>query len=111
MPVRTDRGKERTGGHIAEGQTKLAAFSIDAANVIVFVFVQHAAFGDGAGGDDAGDFPLYQSFGQGGVRHLFTDGNLVALLHQPGNVGIHTVIRHAAHGSLLFLGAASVTGC
>ena len=110
LGVGADRGEERTGGNVAEGKAEFSAFAVNAADVVVFVLVQHTAFGDGAGGDDAGDVPLHQSLGGGRVFHLFADGDLVALLHQPGDVGVHAVVGDAAHGRLFLLGLAPVTG-
>ena len=110
LGVGADRGEERTGGNVAEGKAEFSAFAVNAADVVVFVLVQHTAFGDGTGGDDAGDVPLHQPLGGGRVFHLLADGDLVALLHQPGDVGVHAVVGDAAHGRLFLLGLAPVTG-
>ena len=91
-------------------RTQFSAFAVDAADVIILIFVQHAAFRHGAGGDDAGNIPLHQALGGGVVFHLFTDGDLVAFLHQPGDIGVHTVEGDAAHGGLFLLGLAPVPG-
>ena len=101
-------GEERAGRQVAKGKAELAALAEDAAHVVILALLQHTAFGDGAGGDDAGNVPFHQSLGQGRVLHLLTDGNLIALLHQPRNIGVHAVVGHAAHGRLLLLGLAAV---
>ena len=110
LGVGAHRGEKRAGGNVAEGKAEFPAFPVNAADVVVFVLVQHTAFGDGAGGDDAGDVSLHQPLGGGRVFHLLADGDLVALLHQPGDVGVHAVIGDAAHGRLLLLWLAPVTG-
>ena len=107
--VGADGDIECAGGNIAESKAELFA-AIQAGKIVVLALLQHTAFGDGAGGDNAGDLPLHKALGGGGICHLFADGYLVTLLHQPCDVGIHTVIRNAAHGSLLFLGLTAVTG-
>ncbi len=106
--IRAGSGKESAGGQIAEGQAVLAALAVNAAHVVVFALLQHAAFGNRAGGDDPGDVPLHQSLGQRRVLHLFADGDLIALLNKSRNIGIHAVVGHAAHGGLLLLGLAAV---
>ena len=60
-------------------------------------FLQHAAFYQGAGGDQTNDLPLYQAFGQFGVLHLFADGHLVALCDQAGNIVFRRMKGYAAH--------------
>ena len=82
------------------------ALGIDAAKVVVFILRQHAAFDDGAGRDHADDIALDKAFGQGGVLHLLTDCDLVALSDQAGHVSFVGVERHTAHGGALFLAAA-----
>ena len=105
-----DGDVKRAGGHVAEGQAEFPVQPVQAGHIVVFMLVEHTAFCDGAGGDDPGNVPVHQSLGQRRVLHLLADGHLVALGHQPGNVGIHAVEGHAAHGRLLLLGLAPVPG-
>ena len=102
-------GVKCAGGNVAEGKTEFFAAK-QTGVVVVFVFYQHAAFGDGTGGDDAGDVTLHKALGGGGIGHLLANGHLVALLHQTGDVSIYGVVRNTAHGGLFFLGLAAITG-
>ena len=110
LGIGADGREESTGGDIAECKAEPASVAVEAGHVVVLAFFQHAAFRHCAGGDDAGDVPFYQALGQGGVRQLFADGHLVALLHQPGDVGVHRMEGNAAHGGLLFLGLVPIPG-
>ena len=102
---------ESTGGQVAEGQAAALLFPVDTGDVVVLALLQHAAFRDGAGGDNPGHLPLHQPLGQGRVLCLLADGHLIALAYQSGDVGIHGVIGNAAHGGLLLLGLVPVPGC
>ena len=108
--IGTGGGEKRTGGNVAKCHAKFTHISIQAGEIIVPAFFQHAAFRDCAGGDDPGNVPLHQAFGGGRILHLLTNGYLVALGNQTGNVGIHAVIGHAAHGCLFFLGLVPIPG-
>ena len=94
-------------GAVAEAQAGLRRplLHIQDAQIIVFPLVEHAALNDGAGGDDAHDVPLDQPLGQGGILHLLTDGHLVALGHQAGDIRLTAVERDAAHGRPFLLPA------
>ena len=106
--VSADGSKKRAGGNIAEGQTESICLSVDAGDIVVAAFLQHTAFRNGAGGDDPGDVPLYQTFGSGGVFRLLANGDLITLGHQTGDVGLHAVVGNATHGSLLLLGLVAI---
>ena len=108
--LRAGGGVEGACGHIAEGQAEFAAMAVNTGHVVIFALFQHTAFRHGAGGYNAGNLPFHKPLCKGRVRHLLADGNLVALLNQARNVGIHAVVGHAAHGGLLFLGLAAVPG-
>ena len=92
-------GVKGARGHVAEAQAEDAVPAIGTGEIVVAPLVQHGAFGDGAGGDNAGDVPFDQTFGRGRVFHLLTDGHLVALGHQTGNVALAGVVGNAAHGN------------
>ena len=81
LGICTDGSIECTGGNIAKCQTVTIALSVQTGHVIVLALVQHAAFGDRAGGDDSCDLTLYQTFGGGRIGCLFTDGNFIAPVH------------------------------
>ena len=103
-------GIKRAGGQVAEAQTIGPVQAEEAGHVIVAALVQHRALGDGAGGDNPDNVPVYQSLGRGRVLGLLTNGHLVPLGHQPGNVGLGGVVGHAAHGGLVLLVLAPVPG-
>ena len=102
--IHTGCGEKSAGRQVAEGQAVPAALGADAAHEVILGLFQHAAFRHRAGGDDSGDVPLYQALGRGGILHLLADGDLVALLHQSGDIGVYAVVGYAAHGGLLLFG-------
>ena len=108
--VGADCGEKRACGDVAEGKTDPSAVGVQTAHIVITTLVQHTAFRDGAGGDDPGDVSLHDALGLSRILHLLADGYLVALLHQPGDVGVHGVIGHTAHRGLLFLGLVPVPG-
>ena len=108
--IGADGGIKCAGGNIAEGQAEAVALTVEAGHIVIFIFVQHTAFRNRARGDNAGDVPLHQALYFLGILHLLAHRHLVALLHHAGNVGIHAVIGHAAHRSLLLLWLGAVTG-
>ena len=92
-------GIEGTGGNVAEAQAEDAIPAVGTGKIVVAPLVQHGAFGDGAGGDNAGDIPFDQTLGCGRVFHLLTDGHLVALGDQTGNIALAGVVGDTAHGN------------
>ena len=103
-------GVKRAGGHVAEAQAEDAACAVDAGKVIVAALVEHGAFRDGAGRDDADDVALDQTLCQRRILHLLADGDLVAAGDQTGDIALGGVEGHAAHGRLLLLFLAAVAG-
>ena len=77
---------------------------MDGGEVVVAGGVEDFVFGDGAGGDDAGDFAADDAFGLGGVFHLVADGGLLAGADEFGEVGVNGVVGDAAHGGSAALG-------
>ncbi len=75
---------------------------------VVALFFQQGGVGDGAGGDDAHDFALDRAFAGGGVADLFADGDGLAHLHQPRQVLLGGVVRHARHLDRLPVGSAAL---
>ncbi len=47
--------------------------------------------------DHANDFALHDAFRFARVLHLIADGDAESLLHQPRDIGVDGVMRHAAH--------------
>ena len=86
-------------------------FGIQTADVVVFALLEHALLHHGAGRDDADNIALYQALGGLGVLGLLTDGDLVALGDQPGDIALAAVERHAAHRRTLLLSAISAGKC
>ena len=105
-PLITGKGGQvgLAGGDVAEGRRRGALVEVDAAEEVGGLVVQARDVGDGAGGDDADDIPLDKALGSGGVLHLLTDGHLVALGNQAGDVGLACVIGNPAHGNPLLGG-------
>ena len=66
-------------------------------------------FKRGAGRDDPYDIAMDQAHGFPGILKLVAHRNTVAPLHQTSQVGVHGVVRHAAHGDPLAL--ANFSGC
>ena len=74
----------------------------DGTKVVVLRLVQHGAFNDRAGGDNANDIPLHKAFRRCRVFHLLANGYLVPFGHKPCDIRVDAVERHAAHGRTLF---------
>ena len=103
-------GKHLAGGDVAQAQAYPGLVGVDGAEEVVFPLLQHRRGDDGARRDDADDVPVHQTLGQGGVLGLLTDGHLVALGDEPGDVALTGVVGHAAHGGALLRGLISVPG-
>ncbi len=69
---------------------------------IFLAAIEHRLFGQGAGGDQAGDFALDHSFGVFGVFHLFADGDFEAGGDHAVQIGFDGVVRDAGHGDGVF---------
>lgn len=74
------------GGNIRKADAGFPAAAhlagINAADIVVFIVRQHAAFDHSTRRNYADDIPLDQPFGQRRVFHLFTDSDFVALGNQ-----------------------------
>ena len=100
--VGQQRGMELTGGDIGKAQACLSVFHTDRGQIIVLSLIQHTVFQHGTRRHHPDNAPLYQPLCGGWVFHLLTDGHFIAFLHQPGQIGLIAVKRHAAHGRPLF---------
>ena len=66
--------------------------------------VQVARIGQRPGRDDADDFALDDALGLAGVFHLIANRDPESLFHQPRDVAVHGVKRHAAHRNAAAVG-------
>ena len=87
--------------HIAKGQPGLFSRNEHGAQKVVGPLIQGGIIADRAGRHHPHDLALDQALGKGWVFRLLADGHLVALGDQPGQVGIHRMIGHPAHGRAL----------
>jgi len=62
---------------------------------------EHHRIDHSPGRDDADDSAFYKTFGGLRVFQLLADRNLVALCHEPGNVALARMVRHARERDLL----------
>ncbi len=60
--------------------------------------LQEQLLHDRSRGQDPRDLALDQLFGVAGVFHLFADGDLVPLFHEPGDVAVDGMVGDPAHG-------------
>ena len=97
--------EELTGGNIREGKARPVRGKADRQQEVVRPLVQHIALDNRAGGDDAGDAALHQALGQGGILHLLANGDLIAAADELFDIVVHSMMRHAAHGSALLQAA------
>ena len=93
------------GGNVGKADADTVPGAVKDGKIIIPVFVEHTASGARARRDHADHVPLYDALCKGGVFGLLADGHLIALCHQPGDIGIGGMERHAAHGGALFLPA------
>ena len=98
------------GGHICQHCVQFLIFFQNINQVIVGLIGNGIFKKNGARRDDTNHIPLHQPLCLLRILQLLTDSHFVALGHQPGNIGIHAVIGHTAHGSLLLLGLGPVPG-
>ena len=93
------------GGHVAGRHAAALAVHAHGAKEIVPLFPDDGGIGQCARRDDTDDVPVHQALGKRRVLHLFPDGYPIAPFHQPGHIGIHGVVGHAAHGGALLQAA------
>ena len=110
VPPRKGGGGHLAGGDVAEACPRAGPGPADGGDEIVLPLLQHGGVDHGTGGDDADDIPVHQPLGQGRVLHLLADGHLVPLGDEPGQIGLHRVVGHAAHGGALLGGLVPVPG-
>ena len=92
---------EFAGGNIGKSHAGALLPRIDAKQIAWPRIFEHVRLNDRARRDDADDLALDQTLGGGRIAHLLADGDLIALFDQAGQIGIHGVKGHAAHGSAL----------
>ena len=66
---------------------------------------EQAPVGDRTRRHDANHLAPYQAFCEGGILGLFTDSDLETRLHQPTEIYVRFMERHAAHGGAAPLAA------
>ncbi len=95
--------RELAGGDVAVGHARMLAPGIEGHRhqIVVAVFVQHGGLGDGAFGHHLAHFPLHQALA--GLAHLFRHRDLVAGLHQLGQIALDAVVGHAGQGHPLIV--------
>ena len=98
------------GGDVAEGRAGVLAVDVDAAEEVAGLLLQAGGVNHRAGGHHPDDIPLHQPLGRCRVLHLLTDGHLVALGDEAGNVCLGGVVGHPAHGGALLGGLVPVPG-
>ena len=87
------------GTELTESNARRIPGQIHSTDVVAALLTEHSAVGNGTGGDNADHITPDQAFGQSGVLHLFTDGDLIPLCDEFRDISVRAVIRHAAHGS------------
>ena len=92
------RGQELAGTDIRRRDAGTAAVVVDAENIIIPALFQGFHIQVGTGGDHPDNGPFDHAPGSLRILDLLADGHFMAVGHQPGQVGIHRVIGHAAHG-------------
>ena len=104
--VRNFIDEELTRRYVREGDARAATVEAHAEQIAVLALVEHRLLDDRSRRHHTDDVALYQPLGRGGVLHLLADGDLVALLDQPVDVGLSAVEGHAAHRRALLQTAA-----
>ena len=91
-------------GDIAGAQGGIILVQIDPGAEVGAAFLQTGAVDHRAGSHHPDDIPLHQPLGLRRVLRLLTDGHLVALGDETGDIGVGGVVGHAAHGDPLLGG-------
>ena len=89
--------EELTCGDVAEGDRAGGRRERHGGKIVGLALLEHRGVRDRAGRDHADHVALDEPLRRRGVFHLLADGDLVALLDQPRDVGLRRVERHAAH--------------
>ena len=86
------------GGELERGNAIGALTREDCGDVVRGFSVEEGVFGEGAGGDDAGDLAADEPLGGLGVFSLLADGGLESGADDLGQVVVERVVGYAAHG-------------
>ena len=89
------------GTDVRDGNAVLVRCADNTHNIVIFGFIQSLDAHVGTRGHNLDDFPFHQAFGQLRIFHLFADGDLVAVAHQPVQIPVHGMVGNPAHGSPL----------
>ena len=94
---------ECTGGMVGAGEAKTGFFG----EVVVAGVVEESQVVDGGGGNDLGDFALYDLAGLG-FGGLLGDGDALVGADEFGDVTLGGVVGNATHGDVVPLGQGDV---
>src|SRR5205823_4936155 len=89
--------REAAGGEIEPGEPEAPSIARRRGNEGVPALLEQRGFGHGSRRDDTHHRPLDRTPGSGRVGQLLADRDALALAHQPPEIGVHGVIRHARH--------------
>ena len=92
------RNHKSTGGHICKSDPESVGNIGHGHDIVVFRLIQCLGIEVGSRRHHPNHFPLYNTLGQPGIFHLFTDGDLISFLHQPVDIIIRCMKGDAAHG-------------
>ena len=84
--------------HIGKGQAEPLAILFQAGQVLIMALFQHRIAEHRPRGQDLGHFPLHDAHGLFRVFHLVADGDLIAFFDQFGQIAVHRMKGHPAHG-------------
>ena len=102
---------ELTSGVVGAGEAEEGFFSGAAreggSEVVVFGVIEEREIIDGGGGDDLGDFSLYDFSGLG-LAGLFCDGDTFVRFDEFCDVALSGVMRDPTHGDVISLGKGDV---
>ena len=108
--ARAERGEGLAGGNITDRAADPLLGEKERGIIVVGVLHQHGALHDGGGRNDADHVPVDKALCQRRVLHLLTDGDLVAVCDQAGDVALGGMEGNAAHRRALVLRLAAVAG-
>ena len=93
----SSRTRKRPGSQFQPGQGKISRRSCQRGQQVVLARFEQGFLGDRTRGDHAYYFALDQALARHGFADLFANGRRFAQAHQPGQVIVERVVRHARH--------------